>query len=236
MTGCSSVKPSKVSAERIDYGQVIAESWKRQTLLNVVRLRYADAPVFLEITSVINSNSVGGSVNAGTGFPGASPSGITFDLGGSQSWSNTPTVSYQPLMGEHFTRSLLQPIPPSSVFQLIQGGWPADIVFNTIVGSINGLHNSFAGKKADSSFTELVENITNIQRSGGLGLRIEAHKEGSSVVVVLPSGAEGTPLSEERRRVRELLQLEQGLGEFQVEYGLIAQNNHEVAMVSRIYA
>ena len=31
----------------MDYGQVIADSWKRQTLLNVVHLRYADAPVFL---------------------------------------------------------------------------------------------------------------------------------------------------------------------------------------------
>lgn len=233
MTGCTSVKPSKVAADRIDYGQVIAESWKRQTLLNVVRLRYADAPVFLEITSIINSNSVGGNVNAGTGFPGASPSGITFDLGGSSSWSNTPTVSYQPLMGERFTRSLLQPIPPSSVFQLIQGGWPADIVLNTIVGSINGLHNSFAGLRADSSFKELVENIIRIQRSGGLGLRIEAQKEGSTVVVVLPPGAEGTPLEAERRRVRELLTLEKGQVEFRVEYGLVPQSSSEVAIVSR---
>jgi hypothetical protein len=232
-SGCSSVKPSKASTDRIDYGQVIAESWKRQTLLNVVRLRYADAPVFLEITSIINSNSVGGNINAGTGFPGASPSGITFDLGGSKSWSNTPTVSYQPLMGERFTRSLLEPIPPSSVFQLIQGGWPAEMVFSTIVSSINGMRNSFAGVQADSAFLELVAKISEIQRSGGLGLRIEAHKEGSRVVVVLPHGAELTPLSKERHRIRELLQLQNSLSEFQVVYGLVPQNDNEVALISR---
>lgn len=46
-TGCASVSPERIKADRSDYGQVIAKSWKRQTLLNVVRLRYADPPMFL---------------------------------------------------------------------------------------------------------------------------------------------------------------------------------------------
>lgn len=233
MTGCRSVRPSIVATDRLDYGQAIAESWKRQTLLNIVRLRYADAPVFLEVTGIINSNSVGGNVSAGTGFPGANPSSIAFDIGGSQSWSNTPTVSYQPLMGDRFTRSLLQPIQLPSVFQLIQGGWPTDIVLNTAVVSINGLRNASYGVAADSGFLELVEKMSLIQRAGGLGLRVEAREDGTSVVVVMPAGAEGTPLSAERSRVRELLQLEEGVNEFQVEFRLIQQNNHKVAMISR---
>ena len=55
MAGCAGVPPGRITTDRMDYGQVIAESWKRQTLLNVVRLRYADAPVFLDVASVINS-------------------------------------------------------------------------------------------------------------------------------------------------------------------------------------
>jgi hypothetical protein len=39
-----------------------------------------------------------------------------FQLGATGNWSNTPTVTYQPLLGDRFTKSLLQPIPPSSVF------------------------------------------------------------------------------------------------------------------------
>ena len=53
--GCSHVPPSNLTSDRMDYGQVVAESWKRQVLLNVVRLRYADAPVFLDVSSIINS-------------------------------------------------------------------------------------------------------------------------------------------------------------------------------------
>ena len=47
--GCVGVSPRNVVADRMDYGQVVADSWKRQTLLNVVRLRYADAPVFFDV-------------------------------------------------------------------------------------------------------------------------------------------------------------------------------------------
>ena len=65
VTGCANVSPARVATDRMDYGEVIAESWKRQTLLNVVRLRYADAPVFLDVASVINSYSVTGKGNVG---------------------------------------------------------------------------------------------------------------------------------------------------------------------------
>ena len=55
LAGCTSVPLARVSADRMAYGQVVAESWKRQTLLNVVRLRYADASMFLDVASIINS-------------------------------------------------------------------------------------------------------------------------------------------------------------------------------------
>ena len=49
-------------------------------------------------------------------------------IGGTGNWSNTPTVTYQPLLGDRFTKSLLQPVPPVAVFQLLQGGWPQLVV------------------------------------------------------------------------------------------------------------
>ena len=52
--GCIHVPAQSVATDRFDYGQSLSDSWKEQTLANVVRLRYADAPAFLEVTSVIN--------------------------------------------------------------------------------------------------------------------------------------------------------------------------------------
>ena len=50
--GCAHVPPANVTRDRFDYGEALGESWKRQTLMNVVRIRYADAPTFLDVSSV----------------------------------------------------------------------------------------------------------------------------------------------------------------------------------------
>jgi hypothetical protein len=221
-----------VTTDRIDYGQVVAESWKRQTLLNVVRLRYADAPVFLDVASIINSYTVGGNASAQATLPSrADPNVVT--LGGTGNWSNTPTVTYQPLLGDRFTKSLLQPIPPVSVFQLLQGGWPATLVFRTVVGSVNGLRNASAGAASDPGFDELSETLSRIQFAGNIGLRVEARKDGGGVAVVIRRAERGTPPDADGRRVRELLGLSGDVGEFEIVYGLVPRTTSEVAILSR---
>ena len=232
LAGCASVSPTHVTTDRMDYGQVVAESWKRQTLLNVVRLRYADAPMFLDVASIINSHTVGGSGNAQAALPsGSSPD--VFGVGGSGVWSNTPTVTYQPLLGDRFTRSLLQPIPPVSVFQLLQGGWPPGLVFPTVVGSINGLRNASAGVAADPGFAELTDAISRIQRAGNIGIEVQPRKDGSGVLVVMRKPGAGAQLSDDSRRVRELLGLTGDATDFEVTYGLFPRGPNQVAVVTR---
>lgn len=231
LAGCASVSPQHVNTDRMDYGQVIAESWKRQLLLNVVRLRYADAPVFLDVSSIINSYTVGGNASAGATFPSRTNPDV-LQLGATGNWSNTPTVTYQPLMGDRFTRAMLQPIPPAAVFQLLQGGWSANLVFRTVVGSVNGLRNASVGVAADPGFDELNEALSRIQRAGEIGIRVEPRKDGGGVMAVLRRGS-GSGLGEDSRRVRELLGLDEDVSEFEIAYGLVPRSRREVAMLSR---
>src|ERR687898_2943809 len=60
LSGCASIGPGTVTRDRFDYISAISDSWKSQMLLNLVKLRYGDAPVFLDIASVINQYGIEG--------------------------------------------------------------------------------------------------------------------------------------------------------------------------------
>jgi len=63
---CAGIGPLTVSRDRFDYTAAISDSWKRQMLLDIVMIRYGDAPVFVDVSSVINQYQVMGSLSLGT--------------------------------------------------------------------------------------------------------------------------------------------------------------------------
>jgi hypothetical protein len=57
-TGCTHLGPKTVAVDRFDYGTAIADSWKQQTLLNIVKVRYTDMPGFRDVASVVSGYSM----------------------------------------------------------------------------------------------------------------------------------------------------------------------------------
>ena len=55
IAGCNAIGPGSVQCDRLDHAAAISDSWKEQVLLNIVKLRYFDTPVFLGVASVISS-------------------------------------------------------------------------------------------------------------------------------------------------------------------------------------
>jgi hypothetical protein len=64
VVGCVSVGPKTIPRDQFDYAEALRDSWKEQMLLNMVGLRYAEAPLFLKVTSVINQYSIDGKITA----------------------------------------------------------------------------------------------------------------------------------------------------------------------------
>lgn len=205
---------------------------KRQTLLNVVRLHYADTPIFLDVGSIINSYSVGGTGTAGWSLPSHTDPNVS-SLGVEGTWSNTPTVTYQPITGEQFTKSMLLPIPLLAIFQLVQDGWPADLVLGTTVDSINGLRNDSTMAFRDPDFHRLMETIGRIQNESALAIKVEGEEGKSGVIFVLRPEDTPTPTSDDEKLLLKLLKLDQGVHEFNLVYGMAASNRREVAVIPR---
>ena len=76
--------------------------------------------------------------------------------------SDRPTITYTPQSGSEFTRNLTNPIPPSSILNLIESGTPADVVMELAVESINGVRNrGFTGtlQKGDPEFQQVIQTM-----------------------------------------------------------------------------
>ena len=155
VAACTSIGPGTVPRDRIDYASAIGNSWKEQTLLNIVKLRYADMPIFLEVAQVIAGyqlqSAISGSFSAGNFTAGiVGPFTAIGSANAAGTYTDRPTVVYQPLTGVDFLKRLMTPIPPSSVLFMLQSGYSAERILPIMLDSINGINNEFEPAPAPS--------------------------------------------------------------------------------------
>jgi hypothetical protein len=233
---CVSVGPMTIPRDREEYVQALRESWKRQLLLNIVAMRYGEAPAFLEVASVINQYVLAGQANAALGWSSGTVSGSTQGLGVNGSFADRPTITYTPVTGDRFVRQMLTPMPPASLIALVQAGWPVDFLFRLTVRSMNGLNNvtgnRMMGSAGSADFFRVLESLRRIQLSGSVGLRVVKGEKGDATVLVL-TGRGSEEVEEDIRTVRDKLGLGAGAGEVRVTYGTVPRDDRELAMLTR---
>lgn len=239
LAGCKSIGSRTLSPDRIGYIQDLSESWKKQMLLNIVKLRYFDPPTFLDVTSIINQYGMENQVNAGMSWTWPMPitSAREAAIGGYSRYSDKPTITYTPLSGQKFTKSLLTPISPVSVVTLIQNGWPIDMVFSLMVKTVNGVNNGAKlGSDAtvnDTDFQNLVQALRTIQLAGISDIRLEKTGETEAVVFVISDTAEREKYREQRETIRNILKLKPDSDKYRIVFGTLPQNNEEIALMTR---
>jgi hypothetical protein len=235
LTGCSGIGPSTVGRDRFDYVNALSESWKKQMLLNLVKIRYLDAPVFLDVLSVISQYSVEGTIDLGASWNDPIL-GDGRTLGGSGKYADRPTITYSPLIGDKFSRNLMTPIPIHGLLLLVQSGYPMDFLVRICVKTINGIDNRFGtefmGVPADPQFRRLIEAFRRIQKSGGLGMRFKPIGDKQAIVIFFRREF-SDEIAKDINTVRQILGLRPDAKEIRVTYGAFAADDQEIAMLTR---
>ena len=238
-TGCSHLGPKTVGVDRFDYSTAIADSWKQQTLLNIVKLRYMDLPVFVDVASVVSGYSMqtGVSVN-GTVSSEKAVQGNYASIGGQAIYTDRPTITYVPMTGEKFLRGLITPIDPKNIFFLLQSGYAADFILGMAVESLNGVRNrSTAGgviREADPGFIRALELLREVQTAGAFGMRVEEDKaKGSTGVVFFRRDDVPPDIAEKGAEIRRLLRLPAEPQKFVLTYSPARGAENELAVNSR---
>lgn len=94
LSGCSHIGPGTVAVDRFDYSSAMADSWKQQTLLNSVKLRFMDLRMFVEVSSIVagcsleTGGSLGGQISSADAIQGNSVL-----LGTSAKYTDRPTIT-----------------------------------------------------------------------------------------------------------------------------------------------
>ena len=173
LPGCfSGIGQQSIPRDRFDYNSAIADSWKEQMLLNMVRLRYGEAPVFLNVASIIAQYTLEGRVSLAGGLQTSVTGKDTLSLQGTGRWADRPTITYAQQSGQEFTRSLLTPPSPATIFGLVEAGWPIELVLRLTVRSIDGIdkflldERSLTPRALNPEFFKILEALSRLQQAG----------------------------------------------------------------------
>ena len=172
--------PTRVSMEgeggRTSYNIAIQMTNSQQMLLNLVRLRYADSPLFLDVSSITTQSTVRSEVSPLFKIPGFTKDN-PFELGAGVSWQDQPTITYMPLEGQAFATRLLRPIDLRTIQLLCYSGWDIDRVFWMMIQNFQELWNdpdtSVTPVPNSHRFSEVSHLLRHFQKRGELQLGVQ---------------------------------------------------------------
>lgn len=210
--GCSSLGPAGIDSTRDEYNAAIQRTNAEEMLLDLVRIRYRESPLFLQVSDLSNQWDLTRNIDASLLFVDEGDREAERSLGGGFSYSDTPTVTMTPLQGEEFVQRVLQPVALETLLLLYHSGWPIDSVLRLTAERLNGIQNAPTASGATpeqvptyADFLTAVRLLRRLQLRGVIELGYQG-EEGERVPVLrIASHASDWP---EVREFRAILGLD----------------------------
>jgi len=196
-------------SDHLRYSDAVADSWKSQMLLNLVKMRYLDLPIYLDVGQIVSGYTLETSVHMDGQVARTDAGDTFFGVGGRGTFTDRPTITYAPLAGEKFQQGLLDPINPARVLSLLGAGYPAEAVLGISVDALNGLRNHpvnpTARHQADPEFFLAAKLFGELQDAGVVGVRVDPSADGRPALFLFLRTAsiqpEAVPKIAEFRRI-----------------------------------
>lgn len=241
LASCGSYGPRTMDRDQLNYGNSIGDNWKNQMLANIVKIRYVDMPVFVDVGSIVSGYSLSTTVNGRLGFGDSFTGGSSQGLGASGTYTDRPTITYMPKTGDDYLRAILEPVAPSSLLALIQAGYSSELLFTWAVEAINGVHNWSVSRKnslrssdADPEFIEYVALMQELQLLGAVGFELVS-QEDEQHSIILRLRKEDLPEStlQKSRRAAEIIGLDPDREQFRVIYAPFKSDSTTLSIQTR---
>ncbi|MBO05722.1 MAG: hypothetical protein CMI58_01555 [Parcubacteria group bacterium] len=238
-TGCFNIGPNAMKREWLKYNNVISNIEDQQNLLNLVKLRYNDSPKMLAVTN-INSQLLLGTEDSGASYSfseRATPVGNRFNFSLFPKYEDKPTITYQPLQGEKFVKSMLEQISLDVLLLLNNSGWSVERIFRLCVQDINGIRNApgASGPTPDyapeyKDFLTVAKLMRTLQKRNLSNVEYELVNGKSTLVFSLAK--EALELSETYKLV-EMLRLTPGKTEYPIRMNDVDHNPNLIRLRTR---
>lgn len=241
LSACSRFGHKLVPLDSFNYNEAIARSSNEQMLLNLVRLRYREVPVFLAVGSVITQYFYLGDLNAGVSFgkPTQGAAHEFLDANAHMLYAERPTITYSPLTGQEFSQQLLTPIPNELLFSLVQSGWPPDQLLMMGMERLNHLENlpfsmvqPIARLEGLREFNQVVQLIIELSRRRSIEMQ-GGNKEAPNASFLVFKQVRDNDTKNLILELKSILGLEPDLNSFRVTKKFIGRNADEVTMSVR---
>jgi hypothetical protein len=228
-----------VRTARFDYNEAMITSWNEQLLLNLVRLRYRDNPLFLDMGTVVTHYEVSGSLGTNEAVTLPPKTGGTYSVGlnAGVGYVEAPTISYMPLQGEDYANRLLSPLTPSTLLLLSRSGWSLERLFLCGVQRMNGLGNAISATGPTPDMAPVYENfhlaadlLRRLQVDGAIDAEMD--RDGETVLLYMQRGI--TSRSDSAiTALQELLRLDPKAVSYKVKARARRTQGDEIAVTGR---
>lgn len=208
LSGCEVLGPRAIRSGRMNYNEAVQQTTKEQLLLNLVRLKNDEPPLFFDVTGVVSQPQL--QLGAATGdisLPPHKNNAAGYPVNGSIQYTDAPAITYAPLQGKDYVAQMLSPVGVDSIVSLYNSGWQIDRILYLVAYSINGYSSehleSSPGSGSDAkSFANLVDQLRQLQNAHVLQLSVEPverTKPGAKAMMELKEAEKGEGKDEDKK-------------------------------------